>query len=263
MTYALAAGTPEMERLHLQSLIWEPAGRALLEELPAPARCRALDIGCGPLGWLRILSGWAGPAGRVVGTDVAPTMLAAARNTLSELALQNVEVVYDDLFRSALEPRSWDLVHARFQIAPLGRAGEQLEAYRGLCRSGGRLVLEDLDPGSWHFNPPAPAAERLIGLLAEAFAATGGDLAAGRCLPSLLRAAGLRPEVRTTVLALRPGDPYLASPLQIAVSLRSELLRLVGTGELTELLTRAAAELQERSRWGTTFTLVQAWCLVP
>jgi hypothetical protein len=31
------------------------------------------------------------------------------------------------------------------------------------------VVLEDPDTGSWHFNPPAAAAERLIELILEAF----------------------------------------------------------------------------------------------
>jgi hypothetical protein len=47
-----------------------------------------------------------------------------------------------------------------------------------LVRPGGSLVLEEWDLGSWHFNPRAPAAERLIRLLFEIFAGLGGE--AGR-----------------------------------------------------------------------------------
>ena len=74
--------------------------------------------------------------------------------------------------------RNFDLVHARFVIAPLGRGREQVDCYRRLVRPGGSLVLEEWDLGSWHFNPPAPAAERLIQLLSEIFAALGGEAAA-------------------------------------------------------------------------------------
>ena len=31
------------------------------------------------------------------------------------------------------------------------------------------------DVASWHFNPPAPALEKLITLIVEAFGRTGGD----------------------------------------------------------------------------------------
>jgi hypothetical protein len=48
-----------------------------------------------------------------------------------------------------------------------------------LLRPGGSLVLEEWDLGSWHFNPPAPAAERLIRLLSEIFATLGGEAGRG------------------------------------------------------------------------------------
>ena len=71
------------------------------------------------------------------------------------------------------------------------------------------MVLEDPDISSWHFNPPAPAAEQLIELWREAFVTAGGDLYAGRRQPELLRGAGLAPEIRADVRALPPGHPYL------------------------------------------------------
>jgi hypothetical protein len=114
-----------------------------------------------------------------------------------------------------------------------------------------------LDPA--YFNPPAPAAERLIALFAEAFIAAGGDLNAGRRQFELLREAGLDPEVRAEVCALVPGHPYLRLPVQFSVSLEPRLLRFVGRPELEELRQRAEAEIAQLGRWGTTFTLVQTW----
>jgi hypothetical protein len=114
-----------------------------------------------------------------------------------------------------------------------------------------------LDPA--YFNPPAPAAERLIALFAEAFIAAGGDLNAGRRQFELLREAGLDPEVRAEVCVLAPGHPYLRLPVQFSVSLELRLLRFVGRPELEELRQRAEAEIAQLGRWGTTFTLVQTW----
>ena len=116
-----------------------------------------------------------------------------------EQRLERVVLEKDDLFSSRLAPASFDLTHARFQIAPLGRAEEQLTAYIG----------------SWHFNPRA-AAERLIELILEAFKAAGGNFGAGRELRALLRSRGLEPQLRAEVYALPPGHPYpgyrLSSP---------------------------------------------------
>jgi SAM-dependent methyltransferase len=257
-SYLLANQPSELERLQLQSRVWEPAGRQLLSKIGDGSGRRALDLGCGALGWLRILSEWVGPSGRIVGTDIDESLLDAARSFLEKEGVSNMELVVDDLFESKLEPQSFDLVHARYVIAPLGRGREQVAAFRRLARPGGSLVLEEWDLGSWHFNPPAPAAERLIGLLSEIFAALGGE--AGRGLPELLRESGIEePEIDAHVVALKPGHPYLGLPLQFSVALESRLLERMSEDELASLRREVETELAEPGRWGTTFTLIQSW----
>jgi hypothetical protein len=122
---------------------------------------------------------------------------------------------------------------------------------------GGSLVLEEWDLGSWHFNPPAPAAERLIQLISEIFAALGGE--AGRGLPELLREVGIEPEIDAHLVALKPAHPYLRLPLQFSVALESQLLVSLNEDELASLRREAESELAEPDRWGTTFTLIQSW----
>ena len=256
--YLLAGQPSELDRLQLQSRVWEPAGRQLLAKLDGGSGARALDVGCGALGWLRILSEWVGASGQVVGGDVDESLLAAARSFVDAEGIANVELVVDDLFDSKLEEQSFDLVHARYVIAPLGRGPEQVAGHRRLLGPDGWLVLEEWDLGSWHFNPPAPAAERLIGLLSEIFAALGGE--AGRGLPGLLRDIGIEePALDAHVVALEPGHAYLRLPLQFSVALESRLLERVGEDELNSLRREAESELAEPGRWGTTFTLIQCW----
>ena len=255
--YLLASQPSELERLQLQSHVWEPTGQQLLSKIGSGADARALDVGCGAMGWLRILSEWVGPSGRVVGTDIDQRLLDAAGSFLKAEGISNVELVVDDVFDSRLEPRSFDLVHARYLIAPLGRGAEQIASYQRLIRPGGSLVLEEWDLGSWHFNPPAPAAERLILLLAEIFAGLGGE--AGRGLPELLREIGVdEPEIDAHVIALKPGHPYLRLPLQFSAALESRLLEAVSDDELADLRREAETELSQPHRWGTTFTLIQS-----
>jgi SAM-dependent methyltransferase len=256
--YLLANQPTELQRLQLQAQVWEPSGRQLLSKIGNGSGGRALDLGCGALGWLRILGEWVGPSGQVVGTDVDESLLDAARSFLGAEGISNLELVVDDLFESKLEPRSFDLVHARYQIAPLGRGPEQVAAYQRLARPGGSLVLEEWDLSSWHFNPPAAAAERLIRLISEIFAGLGGE--AGRGLPELLRGIGVEePEIDAHVIALKPGHPYLRLPLQFSSALESRLLETLSEDELASLRREAETELAEPGRWGTTFTLIQSW----
>ena len=100
-TYLLAGQSSELERLQLQSRVWEPAGRRLLGEIGDGRGARAVDIGCGVLGWLRLLSEWVGPDGEVVGTDADDAMLGAASQFVADEGLGNVVLVKDDVFERA------------------------------------------------------------------------------------------------------------------------------------------------------------------
>ena len=154
-------------------------------------------------------------------------------------------------------------MHARFQLAPLGRAEQQLAAFRRLTRSGGWLVLEEPDIAAWRVEPDAPALRRLVALIERGFSAAGGDLNAGRKLPGYLRSLGAEPRIAAHVVALHDGHPYLKLPLQFATSLRPRLVQLVDAGELDDLLRDAEAELARPGTWGTTFTLIQAYGQLP
>jgi len=263
VSYLLAGQPSEVDRLQLQSRVWEPAGSRLLDELGDGSGRSVLDVGCGALGWLRVLADWVGPAGRCIGSDVDPRMVEVATAFCADADLATVSVVQDDLFDSALPERSFDLVHARFQIAPLGRAAEQLDAYRRLVGPGGLLVLEDPDSSSWHCTPEAPRTQELIELVRAAFRAGGGDFDAGRHAYQLLSGAGLRPQLRAEVVALPPGHPYLRLPVQFAASMRGRLEQLLPPAELTALVADSDRELNDPTRSGLSFTLVQAWAEVP
>jgi SAM-dependent methyltransferase len=225
----------ELERLRLQSEVWEPTGRALLARLGSGDGKTALDVGCGALGWLRILSeaGW-----QTTGIDIDPTLLEVAAS--SGLG---VDLVQDDIFQSQLPAGSFDLVHARFQLAPLGRTEEQLAAYRRWLKPGGVLVLEEPDSASWRVLPDARAVEELIGRIRSAFRERGGDFDVGRQLPALLGGG----DFDAHVIALPPSHPYLRLPLQFAASL--------GLDDTES----AEAELNSGDQRGITFTLIQAW----
>jgi SAM-dependent methyltransferase len=257
--YLLADQPSELERLQLQSRVWEPSGRRLLDEIGEGRGDRVLDVGCGAIGWLRLLSEWVGPDGEVVGTDIDDAMLAAAGQFVDSEGLGNVVLMKDDLFASKLESSSFDLVHARFQIAPLGRGPDQIANHVRLLRPGGTVALEEWDVSSWNFNPPVRALDSLVELIGQSFAQSGGDMHVGRKLLDLLRGFGIDGNVRAEVLALRPGHPYLRLPLQFAAALEERLLSIVTVEELEQLRKESDAELEEPGRWGTTFTLVQCW----
>jgi SAM-dependent methyltransferase len=258
-SYLLAGKDKELERLQLGSRMLEPAGRRLLAEIGDGQGARVLDVGCGALGWLRLLSEWVGQDGQVVGTDIQDEMLAAAHQFVTTEGLGNVTLVNDDLFASQLEPASFDLVHARALIFPLGRGPEQMAAHLRLVRAGGTIVLEEVDTASLHHLPRAPAFDRLKPLVIEAFRKAGGDPAAAATQLELFRSAGIEPNIRAEIQALPPGHPALQEPLQYLTALDGLLRSLINPDELERLRQQAERELQDPGRWGLDFTLVQCW----
>ena len=256
-TYLLAGQASELERLQQQSRLWEPAGRRLLDEIGDGRGAHVLDVGCGAMGWLRLLSDWVGPEGAVVGTDIDEAMLSAADGFVSSEGLGNVALMKDDIFKSDLEPDSFDLVHARFQLS-LGRSSEQMATYLRLVRPGGIVVLEDVDPGSWHCVPPASAHDQLIPLIAQAFVSAGIDIPSSSQL-EMFRNAGIDVNVRTEVQALPPGHPYQRLALQFATALHAPIAAIAGAEELERLEKETEHELSDPDRWGLSFTLFQTW----
>jgi len=248
MAYLMAGQLSELERLRLQSRVWEPVGERLVARLGSGRGLRALEIGCGAMGWLRILSRWVSDSGEVVGTDVDDKLLAAAQAFCGEESLANVSFLRDDFFASSLPAASFDLVHLRFQLAPLGRAMEQVEIARKLTKPDGWMVLEEPDSGSWRENTLVASAAYLRTLIVEAFAHGGGDFNAGRRLPAYLRAVGIDPAIHCECIALEPGHPYLQLPVQFATSLRPRLLGLLDEGELDRLVDAARTELADPTR---------------
>jgi hypothetical protein len=182
---------------------------------------------------------------------------------LDLLPLPRVLEAEDVLGAGAGAPAAaFHLVHARFQLCRYGRPAEQVAALRRLVAPGGMLVIEEPDLRSWTYEPYAPATTHLIGRLAQAFSAGGGNLDAGTRLPGLMRGAGLAPRVRTHTLGLEAGHPYLRLPLDLAATLDERLADVLGDDGLDHLRRAATAELLAGERRGTTFTLVQAWARV-
>ena len=98
-----------------------------------------LDVGCGRGAVLLPAATAAGPAGRVVGTDLAPGMVR--RTAAATAHLPTVSVRVGDAQAPAFEPGSFDVVTAGLLLFFLPDPRAALAAYRNLLRPGGRLAF--------------------------------------------------------------------------------------------------------------------------
>ena len=265
--YLLSGQRSELERLRLQSLVWEPAADALFAAIPVKPGARCIDVGCGAIGALRPLSRAAGPAGSVLGVDVDPTLLQNAQAFVTEQRLGNVTVRRGDLFdRADLPDQAFDLVHLRFMLAPIGREEELLANAVRLCRPGGVVVLQEPDAACWSTIPPAESFHRLRDIVLTAFRGGGGDFNAGRRTYALARRAGLLSvQIRAAVEALPPRHPYLRVILQFATSLRGRILdsSIATEEELDQVTADVESTLNDDSTAGLTFVVTQVWGVKP
>jgi SAM-dependent methyltransferase len=259
--YAHYDADAERRRLRLQSEALEPLSERALARLGPLEGARALDVACGAMGLLPALSRWVGPRGRVVGADINEAMIAEARALISERAIENVEIVRDDLFASALPARSFDVVHSRFVLAPLGRDAEVAAQLERLAKPEGWILLEEPDGlTTLRVWPDNAAHARLLGMLTRAFERHMGGADAGTRLAGLAQARGWRDvHFDAHVLGLPPGHPYLACPAMMATALRAALLKDTNETELDEAIRDVQAACARPETYGVTFTLMQVW----
>jgi SAM-dependent methyltransferase len=265
-TYVLSGGAAELERLRLQARVWEPEAEALLDQIGVASGWSCIDLGCGAMGILGPLSRRVGEAGRVIGVELDPTQLAAARAFVRQAGLTNVEVVERDAYATGLPGAACDLVHVRFLFAPAGRDAQLLAEMRRLVRPGGVLAIQEPDGVAWTSSPWHPAWTRLTSVIRAAFARSGGDFDAGRRTYGMLRQAGLHDvQVRAAVLALPHGHRYGRLPIQLAASLRERIIEdgLIGVGELEDVIADCERVAADPDTYITTFIVTQVWGRMP
>jgi SAM-dependent methyltransferase len=105
---------------------------------PRPGQC-VLDVGCGAGQTTIQLAEAVGPAGAVVGIDIAPLLLAIARERSARYA--NVSFIENDAQTSCLPARSFDAIFSRFGVMAFGDPVEAFGNFRRALKPDGRLAF--------------------------------------------------------------------------------------------------------------------------
>ncbi|WP_327294209.1 MULTISPECIES: methyltransferase domain-containing protein [unclassified Streptomyces] len=176
--------------------LFDPVTFRHIDRLGIAPGMRCWEIGAGgptvPLG----LAARVGPDGAVVATDIDPSWTESALGAGSDTG-GTIEVLRHDVAADPPPPGGFDLVHARLVLVHVTDRAEALRRMVQALRPGGRLLIEDADPGLQPLlcpdesGPEQRLANRLRSGFRELMAARGADLAYGRTLPRLLREAGL------------------------------------------------------------------------
>src|SRR5204862_2365260 len=89
--YVISGGREGKERLKLLSQVMLPNTSQLLKTVGISEGMKCLDVGCGGGDVTRLMAGFVGPQGKVVGIDADAAILALAREDAGAEHPDNVE----------------------------------------------------------------------------------------------------------------------------------------------------------------------------
>jgi SAM-dependent methyltransferase len=187
--YVIRGGEQGWERLRVLARVMQPVTDALLDRVGVCSGMLCLDVGCGGGQVTRELARRVGPAGKALGLDIDETKLSLARREAALEKLHNVEFHKTDI-RDAAGSQDYDLLYSRFLLTHLSNPGAVVARMATYLRTGGVLVLEDIDFSGYFTYPPSPSFQRYHELYTTAVRRRGGDPDMGPRLPMLLSAAG-------------------------------------------------------------------------
>ena len=262
--YVLGGTLTEQQRLIAQARAREAYARSMLDQIAIEPGDRALDVGCGPIGIMDLLSERVGSGGVVVGVEREPRFVEMAQAEITQRGLRNVQVINADALRTGLEKNSFDVVHERLVLINVPPATQEaiLAEMFSLVRPGGTIALQEYDAISYVCYPEHPSWKLLCGIFNDTFHAAGGNDFVGRSLAHLLRSAGVQNlEMRTHVELPKVGEYQRTHLLSLIEAMRAQILasERIGEAELREHMAALSEHLSDPTTTLIDKLVVQAW----
>jgi ubiquinone/menaquinone biosynthesis C-methylase UbiE len=163
---------------------------AYLDRLPLASARSVLDLGCGTGVAARAVASRPEFAGRIVGIDLSPHMVAAARRLAYEQGLgERITFQIGDCLALEEVDAACDVVIAHTLMSHVPAPDTVLAEAARVARPGGTVAIFDIDPASLTFGTEDPAyGQRMEEAISGALLANPRLM---RAMPLLLRRAGL------------------------------------------------------------------------
>ena len=262
--YVLGGTPSERQRLITQARAREAYTRSMLDQIAIKPGDRALDVGCGPIGIMNLLSERVGSDGVVVGVEREPRFVEMAQAEVTQRGLRNVQVINADALRTGLEKNSFDVVHERLVLINVPPATQEaiLAEMFSLVKPGGTIALQEYDAISYVCYPEHPSWKILIGIFNDTFHAAGGNDFVGRSLGHLLRSAGAQNlEMRTHAELPKVGEYQRTHLLSLIEAILAQILASgrIGEAQLREHMAALSEHLSDPATTLIDKLVVQAW----
>ena len=238
---------------------FEPIGRRLVELLDVRPGRRGLDIGCGRGAATFPLAAAVAEEGDVTGVDVAPAMVALARDRAEREGVTNVRFETMDAADLPLPERGFDVVVSSLVLFFLPDPASALGRWLRLAAAGGQVGVSTFGPQDdvWAavdalFGKYLPA-----GLLDARTTGTKGPFASDAALERLAHDCGAR-RVRTVSepLEVEFADAEAWRAFSMSVGQRA-MWRQVPAERRDELFAEASSLLAQARRGDGRIVLTQ------
>jgi ubiquinone/menaquinone biosynthesis C-methylase UbiE len=142
--YMLGHSESELQRLSRQAQVLEPITREWFQTAGMAPGMRVLDVGSGTGDVAFLAADTVGPSGDVVGTDIAPAAIAAARRAAVARAQAQVSFREGNPAEMVFE-RPFDFVAGRYVLWTQTDPSEMLRRLVRHLRPGGVIVFHEFE----------------------------------------------------------------------------------------------------------------------
>ena len=146
-TYVLGRSEEEAKRLEGAAAFMNPPTRLLFQDAGITTGMRVLDIGCGPGDVSLLAAEFVGATGAVVGVDINPTIVEAARARAQAAGMTQVSFIAGDIREVELE-NDFDAVVGRLVLMYSADPAATLRAALRAIRDDGLAAFYEMNLGS-------------------------------------------------------------------------------------------------------------------
>lgn len=236
--YVLGSSDDELERLRIQSELFEKPTIQTLNLAGIQQGMRCLDVGCGAGYTSLLMSQFIGRSGKVTGMDINENNIKIC-NTKVNHNNNKLKFMVGDLYDSILNKSSFDFVYSRFLFQHLPDPEKALERLLKLTVEKGVVVLEELDHGLWLSYPNDPNLRKLQKAYVSLLKLSGSDPYIARKLYGIFLKTGLKPNVSTySVCVPMNNKSFNMMGVLLAKVLKSSILKnkLMTRTEFSQML---------------------------
>jgi ubiquinone/menaquinone biosynthesis C-methylase UbiE len=173
--YVLGHSDFELQRLARQAQVLRPTTREWFHAAGMAPGMRVLDVGSGTGDVAFLAADLVGPSGEVVGTDIAPAAIAAARGAAIARAQAQVSFHEGDPAEMVFE-QPFDFVVGRYVLWSIADPSGMLRRITKHLRPGGVILFHELDWSFVRSEPAAPTYDRCCRWLIDTYDRAGTSI---------------------------------------------------------------------------------------